>query len=475
MARYAAEGHTVYYATFTGMQDLAGQEGSPARAEVLCTSKALGVHDTFVMRGPAGEGFDAIGAIGERLIAIINQTKPGVIVTWGPDGLTGHPRHILVSNVVTRVFQQRRLVVFGSYGLTRRIRMDRRALCLGAVVAVTVLSAGIDAADAPGSRDHPLVKRYGGSSILRYSSQAFDEYVLPLGPVEGKREKAHVPKSVRLEGQVTRITYLVPAGRSTLEVLENYQAELAATGFVTLFSGGHQTLGQGQYDDGFSQLAYRGLVLPSSSNGVSFHNVVSHDDRFLAAKRARPEGDMHVAVYAVAITGGLVKFMYADPVTKKEPPRPGQVLVQVDVIETKPIESRMVTVSANEMAKGIAASGSVALYGILFDTNSAEVKGESKPTLEEVAKLLKSQPALKLLLVGHTDNVGTFEFNMDLSQRRAASVVQALTSKYAIPPSRLTPVGVSFSSPVASNKTADGRAKNRRVQLVENDSTPGTR
>jgi LmbE family N-acetylglucosaminyl deacetylase len=110
MARYAADGHTVYYAMFTGVQDLAGQEGSPARAEVLCASKVLGVRDTFVMRGPAGEGFDAIAAIAERLIAIVNQVKPEVIVTWGPDGLTGHPRHILVSNVVTRVFQQRRLM-----------------------------------------------------------------------------------------------------------------------------------------------------------------------------------------------------------------------------------------------------------------------------------------------------------------------------------------------------------------------------
>ena len=110
MARYAAEGDTIYYAMFTGLQDLAGEDGSPARGEVLCASKALGVRDTFVMRGPAGEGFDAVAAIAKRLIEIIDQTKPDVIVTWGPDGLTGHPRHILVSNVVTRVFQQRRLM-----------------------------------------------------------------------------------------------------------------------------------------------------------------------------------------------------------------------------------------------------------------------------------------------------------------------------------------------------------------------------
>ena len=109
----------------------------------------------------------------------------------------------------------------------------------------------------------------------------------------------------------------------------------------------------------------------------------------------------------------------------------------------------------------------MALYGILFDTNSAAIKPESTPTLQEIAKLLKSQAGLKLLVVGHTDNVGSFEANLDLSQRRAASVVKALTSGQGVSASRLVPVGVSFAAPVAPNKTDDGRARNRRVQLVE--------
>ena len=82
--------------------------------------------------------------------------------------------------------------------------------------------------------------------------------------------------------------------------------------------------------------------------------------------------------------------------------------------------------------------------------------------------LLKDQPTLKLLVVGHTDNVGTFSFNLDLSQRRANSVVNELVTRYEIGKNRLTPFGVSFANPVASNKTDEGRAKNRRVELVEN-------
>jgi outer membrane protein OmpA-like peptidoglycan-associated protein len=75
---------------------------------------------------------------------------------------------------------------------------------------------------------------------------------------------------------------------------------------------------------------------------------------------------------------------------------------------------------------------------------------------------------MKVLVVGHTDNVGTFVFNTDLSQRRAAAVVNVLASRFGIARERLTPFGVSFAAPVASNRTEEGRAKNRRVELVEN-------
>lgn len=110
IAKYAHEGHTLHYATFPGVVDPSGEEGTPARAELLCASKALGVRETFVMRGPAGEGLPTVSAIAARVVELINHTKPDVIITWGPDGLTGHPRHILVNTIVTRVFQQRALL-----------------------------------------------------------------------------------------------------------------------------------------------------------------------------------------------------------------------------------------------------------------------------------------------------------------------------------------------------------------------------
>ena len=98
------------------------------------------------------------------------------------------------------------------------------------------------------------------------------------------------------------------------------------------------------------------------------------------------------------------------------------------------------------IASSIQTAGRVALYGILFDFNKADVKAESAPTLAEIAKHLKSGPGLKLLVAGHTDSVGGFEFNRDLSARRAKAVVTELTGKYGISNDRLFPFGVSFAA-----------------------------
>jgi outer membrane protein OmpA-like peptidoglycan-associated protein len=127
---------------------------------------------------------------------------------------------------------------------------------------------------------------------------------------------------------------------------------------------------------------------------------------------------------------------------------------------------KMVTVSADEMSQAIASTGRVSLYGIYFDTNRAEIKPASKPALAEIAKLMKKQPALRLHVVGHTDNTGGYAFNIALSKRRADAVVGALQKEYAISPSRLTANGVAYLAPVAPNTTEAGKAKNRRVELV---------
>jgi outer membrane protein OmpA-like peptidoglycan-associated protein len=138
----------------------------------------------------------------------------------------------------------------------------------------------------------------------------------------------------------------------------------------------------------------------------------------------------------------------------------------VTIVERQAMQQD-VTMDAAGMANGLSANGSVSLYGVYFDTGKSDLKPESEPTLSEIAKLLKANAALKVAVVGHTDMVGDPAANLKLSQARAQSVINALAAKYGIVASRLAPFGNGPYAPVASNKTEEGRAKNRRVELVE--------
>jgi outer membrane protein OmpA-like peptidoglycan-associated protein len=136
-------------------------------------------------------------------------------------------------------------------------------------------------------------------------------------------------------------------------------------------------------------------------------------------------------------------------------------------IVQKDIMKQEVVADAAAMGNDINATGHVAIYGIYFDTGKSEIKPESDAALLEIAKLLKSKGALKLYVVGHTDSVGSFDANMKLSKDRADAVAKALSRKHGIAAARLKPYGVASLSPVASNDTEDGKAKNRRVELVK--------
>jgi len=135
------------------------------------------------------------------------------------------------------------------------------------------------------------------------------------------------------------------------------------------------------------------------------------------------------------------------------------------IVESKPMEQE-VTVDAAALQRALTTTGKVAVYGIFFDTNKAVIKPASDPTLDEIAKLLRQNPALELYVVGHTDAVGALDANLKLSSERAASVAKALVSR-GIAAARLKTSGVGPYCPEATNQTEDGRAKNRRVELVK--------
>ena len=125
-----------------------------------------------------------------------------------------------------------------------------------------------------------------------------------------------------------------------------------------------------------------------------------------------------------------------------------------------------VAADAASLAGSINETGKVAIYGIYFDTDKAEIKAESKPALEEIVKLLNKDAALKVYVVGHTDNVGSFDHNMTLSQARAESVVNALVKTGGIATTRLKAYGIGSLAAASTNRTDQGRARNRRVELV---------
>jgi len=284
------------------------------------------------------------------------------------------------------------------------------------------------------SKDHPIIKRYPGSGVFGGDTgitvAQFDEFDLVAGPMKGGKPT----KLVHLEGKVFFAPYRNPEDRSVLEIYRNYEQELKKAGFQTLFACNAAECG----DDSASE-----TVKPR------FYAVqdAGWSNRYLAARLPRPEGDVYVSlmVHAQGRVGG------------------GSDLY---VIEVKPMENKNL-VDAASLANDISSTGHVAVYGIYFDTGKADLKPESDAALKEIGTLLQQNANLKLYVVGHTDNQGTLPMNMDLSKRRADSVVAALTAKYGVAAARLQAFGSGPYAPVASNDNEEGRARNRRVELVK--------
>jgi OmpA-OmpF porin, OOP family len=136
------------------------------------------------------------------------------------------------------------------------------------------------------------------------------------------------------------------------------------------------------------------------------------------------------------------------------------------IIEKQDMAQEVVS-SAELFKSGLNTSGHVEIPGIFFDSGKSVLKPESEAAVAEIAKLLKADPGLKVYVVGHTDNVAALDLNLKLSQARAEAVVQSLVANHGIDKGRLIGQGTGPLAPVASNDTEEGRAKNRRVELVK--------
>ena len=299
-------------------------------------------------------------------------------------------------------------------------------------VSFLLIPVSVTAADVGGSADYPGVGRFKDSEITQYDAENYGETVLATGPVR-KASDAETT-ALTVEGKINRIVYRVPPGVSALEVFRNFQAKISEAGYEEIFAGGPKEI------DGYTfKYKHPVEILAKTSLGSKIY--------YLSAKKRSDTAEVYLALLVSPHSGG------------------DGLRVRLIAAETKVMEMQMV--DADAMASSITENGKVALYGIYFDTDSAEVKPASEATLNEISKLLKSTPALKIIVVGHTDYVGGYDYNTNLSRRRADAVVEVLINDYGIEGSRLSSAGVGYLAPAASNESKEGRELNRRVELVK--------
>ncbi len=297
-----------------------------------------------------------------------------------------------------------------------------------ALTLLLALPAAAQTRDVAGARDYPGIGRFAGSIATGYQTKDFDAVRLQAAAFkDGKPVDAR-----RVEGRVTRIAYRTKPGPSILEVSRNFEAQLAKAGFETLLACDTDACG--------------GIPFIESVDVLPIPQMWADGFNFRYFAGVKKEGATET--YATVVTS-----INNDNVT-----------AQLVVAVVGAMDNKMVDAAA--MKKGLGEKGHIALYGIYFDTDKATLKPESKPTLDEMAKLLNGQPDLKVFIVGHTDSQGSYEHNMTLSRQRAEAVAAALAGSYKIARGRLSTAGVGYLAPVGSNATDGGRALNRRDELV---------
>lgn len=283
-------------------------------------------------------------------------------------------------------------------------------------------------ATAAGAQDHPLVSAYPGSTQSKREVLEYAEYQRIVGMSEDASQ------TETLAGKVTRLAYRNPAGRSTLEIAANYKQALERAGMRV----DYECVGRNACAS--SGVGWRKIPSWNAINGMNVGAVA--DVRYFTGKF---EHQGHQAYVALAINPSVH---------------------HLHVVEVQAMQQGMVVADAAALASALDRDGRVVVDGIYFDSDSARLQAASDPALEQVAKLLAERPELKLYVVGHTDSQGGFAHNQTLSAERAASVLAALVQRFGVTAARLSAHGVGPLAPAAGNAGEDGRARNRRVEIV---------
>ncbi len=288
--------------------------------------------------------------------------------------------------------------------------------------------------DTEGSKDYPLVSRFKGSFIEWYQVKNFDRYyMLSL--------KGNTLDKYEINGKITRIQYVSQPEHSVFEIFKSYETALKNAGFQILLKLDKTNCGVNLSEQLYSG-EFNGLnALPAGQ--AKKPDFKEGEFAYLSAKKNISDKDVYVVVYITNWDYPLINF---------------------DAVEVQGMEKGLVSVK--DMETDISQNGHIAIYDIHFDSGKSEIKPESADALKNIAAYLNNHPDKKYLIVGHTDNTGDFDANIKLSQERAASVKNELTGKYGVNTDQLKAWGNGSTSPVASNSTEKGKAKNRRVEIV---------
>ena len=300
--------------------------------------------------------------------------------------------------------------------------------------------------DIEGAEDYPLLSRFEGSVIEFYKETKWGKYLLPVSE-EGTIAWAG---PIALEGRVVRIQYTVSPDNNSEYVLHNYKAAFRKAGFEVLIAIANDELGVSDrphtwhakyYEAGGY---YNGLNNGKFGLGIGFPTW-NNNHCFIAARGNDSGQDIYAVIYAI--------------VTEN------YTLITQDIIEVEAVETGLVT--ADSISGDISSKGHIAIYDIRFDGDRATIKTDSAEAIANVAEFLKDNPDTKYFIVGHAAGVGDFDAGMSLSLERAEAVMDELVSNHGIPADQLAAYGVGALCPVASNRTDEGIAKNRRVEIVE--------
>ncbi|MEA1052385.1 OmpA family protein [Lamprobacter modestohalophilus] len=322
-----------------------------------------------------------------------------------------------------------------------------RRLIFAAILALAAPFAAT-AADIDGIVEHPMIDRYPGQSIRWQTIENYRPYRIPTGPVTGYRT---IDDWIDIEGRVTR-TYYTYKGtdRSWDEIFLNFRDAFELEQF--------ESLGIGFSDD------RRGVDIGSRQwlNAYLAENPLTGQGEVLAiTSGSSSQGGQGVFVGTKDRASGRVYV-----VVTVEQHSQDLVATLIDVVEVKPPETGFVVVGAEAIGRDMIEKGHVVLDGILFDFDKATLQAASDEALGVIAGWLKQNPG-RFYVVGHTDAVGSFDYNQSLSEARAQTVIEALVDRYGIARERLQGHGVGPLVPVFSNADEAARDRNRRVELVE--------